>query len=548
MKSLLKCGIFSCALLYSIPPVASNSVGQSFDEWVEEFRREAVEDGVSAQMLDYAFRDLQPVPKVVQSDRKQPEFRRDFQTYLDNAINGSRIRRARNLLEKHAELFKEIEKKYHVPAYYLASFWGMETDFGNAKGDFSTLNALATLAYDTRRPAFFRTELMHAVHLVQNGVPVEKMRGSWAGAGGHFQFMPSTFSHFGTDYDNDGQIDLWDSLPDALASAANYLSAEGWKNDVGWGREVLLPKKFDWNMIEHQKTLKEWLDDGVSFADPADVKEPLSTMAKLFLPAGIHGPAFLTYSNFDVILKWNKSVLYAIAIGHLADRIQAKPPFSKKYFQRGAMFTMENAQEVQELLAKMGLYEDGIDGFLGRKSREAVRKFQNLYGLPADGYANASLLHFMRLAVGGGEKRKALTFDEITELQRILTQGSYYIGPVDGKLGRATLAGIDLFKTVYGIEADGVNRTLLEKMRVQFARGMENGEIDPLVKEHIKREAERKKALEKERRKAEQKRRKLLKKQKKNKKEDKAVKHRAVKVGKNVSKKTKVSKKSALSP
>lgn len=548
MKSLLKYGIFGCALLCSPPHAASNSVGLSFDEWVEEFRREAVEDGVSAQTLDYAFRDLQLVPKVVQSDRKQPEFRRDFQTYLDNAINVARIKRARALLTKHAALFKEIEQKYRVPANYLASFWGMETDFGNAKGDIPTLNALATLAYDTRRPAFFRTELMYGVHLAQNGIPVEKMRGSWAGAVGNFQFMPSTLSHFGTDYDNDGQIDLWDSLPDALASAANYLSAEGWNPEVGWGREVLLPKKFDWNMIERQKTLKEWLDDGVVFADSADAAEPLSVRAKLFLPAGIHGPAFLTYSNFDVILKWNKSVLYAIAVGHLADRIQSKPPFSKKYFQRGAMFTMENAQEVQELLSKMGLYEDEIDGFLGRKSREAVRKFQDLYGLPADGYANASLLHFMRLAVGGGEKRKTLTFDEIAELQRILTKGSYYIGPIDGKLGRATLAGIDLFKTVYGIEADGVNRTLLEKMRVQFARGMENGEIDPLVKEHIRQEAERKKALEKERRKAEQARRKLLKKQKKKQAKGKSVRRRPAKAGKNAAKKAEVAKKSSLSP
>ena len=213
------------------------------------------------------------------------------------------------------------------------------------------------------------------------------------------------------------------------------------------------------------------------------------------MPAGIHGPAFLTYSNFRVILKWNKSVLYAVSVGHLADRILQKPPFSKKYFQRGPSFTLENAQEVQELLSKMGLYHDEIDGVLGRKSREAVRKFQAMYGLPADGYANASLLHFMRLAVRGGTKRNKLTFDEIVEMQKILAKGSYYIGPIDGKLGPSTLKGIELYKKVYGISSESVNRTLLEKMRVQFARNLENGEIDPLVKENIRLEKARQKAI-----------------------------------------------------
>lgn len=205
------------------------------------------------------------------------------------------------------------------------------------------------------------------------------------------------------------------------------------------------------------------MKEGIIFADKSPLNEPLSTPAELFLPAGVHGPAFLMYSNFRVILKWNKSVLYAVSVGHLADRILKKPEFSKKYFQRGPSFTLENAQEVQELLSKMGLYQGEIDGVLGRKSREAVRKFQAMYGLPADGYANASLLHFMRLAVRGGIKRNKLTFDEVTEMQKILAKGSYYIGPVDGKLGPDTLKGIELYKKVYGISSESVNRTLLEK-------------------------------------------------------------------------------------
>ncbi len=498
MNGWIKYGILCCAFLSSSAFAAATSgTGLTFEEWVEEFRREAVENGVSAQTLDRAFQSLRLCPEVIQRDRKQPEFRRDFQSYLDNAINQQRIKKGRQLLEKNKDLFEDVEKKYKVPARYLISFWGMETNFGSSKGDYSIFNALATLAYDTRRPTFFRSELMHSVRLVQNGLPTEKMLGSWAGAVGNFQFMPSTLNTFGVDYDNDGQIDLWDSLPDAAASAANYLSSEGWNPSIGWGREVVLPKKFDWDLIEQKKTLKEWFENGVSLADASELREPLSTPAELFLPAGIHGPAFLTYSNFRVILKWNNSVLYAIAVGHLADRIAFRPAFSKKYFQRGASFTLENAQEIQELLSKMGLYSSDVDGVLGRKSREAIRNFQALYGLPADGYANASLLHFMRLVLNGGEKRDKLTFDEIIEIQKILAKGSYYIGPIDGKLGADTLRGIELYKKVYGISANNVNRALLEKMRVQFARNLEGGEIDPLVKENIRRIEEEKKKSEK---------------------------------------------------
>ena len=495
-KKWLKYGVFCYAFLTSAPLfAATGGIGLTFDEWIEEFRREAVDDGISAQSLDMAFQSLQLYPEVIVSDRKQPEFRRDFQSYLDNAINIPRIKNARKLMEQHAALFKEIERKYKVPANYLLAFWGMETNFGATKGEYPTVSVLATLAYDTRRSGFFRSELKHCVRLIQDGLPPEKFSGSWAGAVGNFQFMPSTLRNFGVDYDNDGQIDLWNSLPDALASAANYLSAEGWNPKVGWGREVVLPKKFNWALIEQKKTIEEWLEEGISFADSSEIHEPLSTQAELFLPAGVHGPAFLTYSNFRVILKWNNSVLYAIAVGHLADRIVFRPSFSKKYFQKGPVFTLENAQEIQELLSKMGLYDSDIDGVLGRKSREAIRNFQTMYDLPADGYANASLLEFMRLVVNGGEKRDNLTFDETVELQKILAKGSYYIGPIDGKLGKATLDGVELYKKVYGLSSGAVNRALLEKMRVQFARNLENGELDPLVKEKLRRQEEEKKRL-----------------------------------------------------
>lgn len=516
MNSLIKRCLFGCAFLMPFSAYAAGGAGLSFDEWYEEFRREAVEKGVSAQILDSAFFDVKLIPAVISFDRKQPEFRQDFQSYIDNAINSLRIRKAQRLLQTHKEIFDEISKKYGVPAPYLAAFWGMETNFGNSFGRFSIINALATLAYDTRRPDFFRSELMKAIRLIQKGIPPEKMKGSWAGAMGNFQFMPSTYLEYGVDYDNDGYIDLWNSLPDALASAANYLSSEGWNPKLPWGREVFLPKKFDWTLIERKKTIAEWKKEGVRFA--GEIEEPETTPAELFLPAGIQGPAFLVYSNFRVIMKWNKSVLYAVSVGHLADRIQGKPAFVKKYREKTAPFTMENSMEVQKILAELKLYNGEIDGVLGRRSREAVRRFQKMYDLPEDGYANASLLEFMRLVINGEVEQSELTFDEIVDLQKILSKGQYYKGPIDGKLGKTTQQGIDLFKKVYGIRSEKTDRRLLEKMKVQHLRNMENGEIDPLVKEFRrreelrlreemkkKRELARKKAMERRRREEERK-------------------------------------------
>ena len=462
----------------------------SFSEWYEEFRREAVDKGISAQTLDIAFAEAQILHDVISRDRKQPELRQTFQAYLDNAINAVRVKKAKEMRVLHADLLENIEKRYGVPAPYLISFWALETNFGTRKGGYRLIDSLSTLAYDTRRPAFFRQELLHAVRMVQDGISPEKMVGSWAGAFGNFQFMPSTYHFFAVDYDKDGIADLWNSLPDAMASASNYLAAEGWDPKIGWGREVVLPKKFDWDLIEKEKTVAEWLEQGVRFVDSRPA-EPAETKAVLFMPAGIGGPAFLTYSNFRVILKWNNSVLYAIAVGHLADRIGGGQPFSRKLAGRQNDFTMENALEMQELLKRLNLYDGEPDGVLGRKSREGIRAFQKMYDLPADGYADASLLHFMRLAVNGGAEREELTFDEISEIQKILKKGLYYKGPEDGKLGKATENGIKLYRQVYGICGEKTDRGLLEKMRLQSVRNLENGEVDPVVREYWRQEDEK---------------------------------------------------------
>ena len=477
-------------------PAPAHNVPVSFSEWYEEFRREAVDKGISAQTLDIAFAEAQILHDVISRDRKQPELRQSFQSYLDNAINDLRIRKAKEMRSVYADLLAKVEEKYGVPAAYLISFWALETNFGTRKGNYRLIDSLSTLAYDTRRSAFFRDELLHAVRMVQDGISPDMMVGSWAGAFGNFQFMPSTYHAFAVDYDGDGVADLWNSLPDAMASASNYLSAEGWDPKIGWGREVFLPKRFDWDLIERELTVGEWLEKGIKFADSRRA-EPADTKAVLLMPAGIGGPAFLTYSNFRVILKWNNSLLYAIAVGHLADRINGAKPFARKMAGRLNDFTLENAMELQDLLKRQNLYDGEPDGVLGRKSREGIRAFQKLYDLPADGYADASLLHFMRLAVNGGIEREELTFDEISEIQKILKRGLYYKGPEDGKLGKETENGIRLYRQVYGICGDKTDRALLEKMRIQSVRNLENGEIDPLVREYWKQEEERRKEEEK---------------------------------------------------
>ena len=488
--------------------------GMSFDDWYEEFRRDAVEEGVRVSTLDAAFYDVKMLDSVISSDRKQPEFRKDLKTYLDNAINVRRVQQAKKALAQHREFLQKLYEKYGVTSNYLIAFWAMETDFGRTKGAYPVFSALATLSYDTRRSEFFRKELISALRLVEKGLSVDVMKGSWAGAMGNFQFMPTTYLAFGVDGDGDGKIDIFNSYADAMASAANYLAAEGWKRGQRWGREVRLPKNFNWSLIEREKTLKEWSDLGISFVTkPVGTTEPPTLKAKLILPEGIEGPAFLAYPNFYVIMRWNKSVLYALAIGHLADRMLDRPPFETLQDKTSEPFSLEDAAEVQRILASMNLYRGDIDGILGAKTRESVRAFQEKYDLPPDGYANAGLLTFMRLVSNKKNTADKLSFDEVVELQKILSKGRYYIGPLDGKLGESTKEGVNLFKRVYNIRSAEIDKRLLVKMRLHAGRNMENGEIEPVVREyHEKRERERRAAearrkAELARRKAEEKRR-----------------------------------------
>ncbi len=296
---------------------------QSFQEWLKGVRQEAHADGVSREVLDQAFRRVKPIPRVIELDRSQPEFKLTFKQYLGRVVSGKTVRDGRRLVRENRDLLEKIGNQYGVEPQYLVALWGIETRYGRITGGYPVIASLATLAYDGRRSAFFRKELLRALKILEEGhIAVENMDGSWAGAMGQVQFMPSSFVTYAVDYDGDGRRDIWDNVPDALASAANYLSRSGWKKNQGWGGKVSLPAGFSKDLLGggSKKTLKEWQQLG--FAGKG-VDGPGNLQAFLVQPNKTGGPIYLAYPNYRVILKWNRSNYFAISVGTLADRIAA---------------------------------------------------------------------------------------------------------------------------------------------------------------------------------------------------------------------------------
>jgi len=317
--------IIMLTLVSSVHIVHAQGVkDQSFHEWLKGVRREARAAGVSPEVLDRAFRRLKPIPRVIKLDRSQPEVKLTFKQYLDRVVSGKTVWDGRRLYREHRDLLKKIGDQYGVDPRYIVALWGIETRYGRITGGYPVIAALATLAYDGRRSVFFREELIRALKILDEGhIAVKDMDGSWAGAMGQVQFMPSSFVSYAVDYDGDGRRDIWDNVPDALASAANYLAKSGWKKDQGWGGEVSLPAGFSKDLVgeSSKKTLKEWQQLGVTGKGVAG--KP-NLRAYLVRPNKTGGPIFLAYPNYRVILKWNRSNYFAIAVGTLADRI-AKP-------------------------------------------------------------------------------------------------------------------------------------------------------------------------------------------------------------------------------
>lgn len=374
---------------------------QPFDVWLKSFRAEAARAGVSDTVLDKALGSVTPIPRVLELDKRQPEFMLTLWRYMEIYVPDTRIAKGKEMLKKHAALLSEIEKDYGVPPRFLVAFWGVETDFGRNFGAFHMLSSVATLAHDARRADFFKTQFLSAIKLVARGdVPID-VKSSWAGAMGNMQFIPTTFEAYAVDRDGDGRRDLWNSLPDAFASASNYLKRVGWNPDYTWGREVSLPKEFEWSLagLQEKKSLAEWQKLGVRKVGGGDLPGK-DIQASLLLPTGATGPAFLVYSNYRTIMRWNASQLYAIAVGHLADRFIGLPPLSVKKPANAQMLRYADISEMQRLLTQLGFNTGGIDGRAGPMTRGAIRNFQKTNRLAADAHPTFGLLERLRTAAG----------------------------------------------------------------------------------------------------------------------------------------------------
>ncbi len=302
----------------------SHSYAEDFDIWLAELRAEALTRGISESTLDAALTGLQPIKRVIELDRNQPEFKKDYWSYIKMTVTDYRIQKGRRLLEKHNALLQDVKQQYGVQPRFLVAIWGMETNFGKHLGSFSVIQSLATLAYDPRRSSFFRSELFHALKILDEGhIDPSGMQGSWAGAMGQLQFMPSTFTGYAVDADGDGRKDIWHTLPDVFASAANYLAKYNWDGDRTWGREVKLPADFDQGLIgmKINKPLSEWQALGIRRITGNNLPQ-VKINASVVVPAGMDGPAFLVYQNYRAIYRWNRSHLYSLAVCRLSDKLR----------------------------------------------------------------------------------------------------------------------------------------------------------------------------------------------------------------------------------
>ncbi|MGC2125686.1 MAG: lytic murein transglycosylase [Xanthobacteraceae bacterium] len=367
-----------------------------FNQWLADLEREAMTQGISQNTIAEAAPFLTYDQRIVYIDRGQRVFTQTFLEFSDRMAAAYRIQRGQALIKTYAPVFARIEQQYGVPAPVIVAFWGLESDFGANMGNYRSLTSLVSLAYDCRRADRFRAQLLDALRLIQRGdLRPDEMIGSWAGELGQTQMMPSEYYKYGVDYDGDGKRNLLRSAPDVLASTANYLVGLGWKRGEPWLTEVRVPAKLPWDQadLDIQLPRAKWAAYGVTLADgrplPAD-----NLPASLLLPMGRFGPAFLVYANFQVYLQWNNSLVYSTTAAYLATRIAGAAPLHRGNPPPALPFA--DIKETQTILARSGFDVGTIDGFIGLKTRQAVKAMQQKYGLPADSYPTSELLARMR--------------------------------------------------------------------------------------------------------------------------------------------------------
>ncbi|TBV18184.1 lytic murein transglycosylase, partial [Phytopseudomonas dryadis] len=371
----------------------------SFEDWRDLLRSDALAAGISPTLFDRAFVGVVPNPDVLAADSSQPEFTRPVWEYLKGAVSPSRIARGRILLAQNRTLLGQIEQRYGVDAEVLVAIWGLESNFGSNIGSHNVVRSLATLAYEGRRQAFWRSQLLAVLQILQHGdIAPESLVGSWAGAMGQTQFMPTTYNEHAVDFDGDGKRDVWTSSGDALASAAHYLQSANWQLRQPWGFEVRLPQNFDYALAdpEVRRSLSEWQALGVQPMNPLPAHARGDASATLLLPAGHRGPAFLLLSNFRSILRYNNSTSYALAIGLLSDGLRGGGTVQAAWPEGDRQLGRSERVELQERLSARGFDSGHADGIIGANTRKAIRAFQLHLGWPADGYPDSNLLNQLR--------------------------------------------------------------------------------------------------------------------------------------------------------
>lgn len=380
------------------PPV--NADNQRFADWLTEFRIEAMKEGIKPQTFNRALAGVAPDDSVVAADQNQPEFVKPVWEYLKGALSEKRVERGRALLAENKDLLDRLEKAYGVDRHVIVSIWGLESNFGDFMGTQSVVRSLATLGFEGRRPTYGRTQLIAALKIIEAGdVQPEEMLGSWAGAMGQTQFIPTTYLAHAVDFDGDGRRDIWHSTADTLGSTAQYLSVSGWEAGGNWGYEVTMPSGFDYALSDMSvtKSVGEWSKLGLKRADGrAFAATDTQSGASLFLPAGHKGPAFLVLKNFKTILVYNNSTSYALAVSLLADRFRGAGEIRGQWPLDERPLTRTEREELQALLTAKGYDHGKADGIIGFNTRKAIRSYQASVGLPPDGYPTSSLLEKMR--------------------------------------------------------------------------------------------------------------------------------------------------------
>src|SRR6478736_2978878 len=393
----LKLSAMVAALMLLVSAVPSTRA-DDFQAWVARFWPTAKAAGITRQTYDLAFKGMTPDPKVVEAANFQPEYVKPIGEYIDRVVSDKRIETGKTKLVENKALLDAIEKRYGVDRHIVVAIWGVESNFGTQPGDMNVIRSLATLIYTGTKAKFAKPQLIMALKILQHGdVSYEAMNGSWAGAMGHTQFIPTTYQSYAVDYDGDGKRNIWYDVPDALASTASYLKHSNWQAGQTWGYEVTLPEGFNPKKVSERtlRSLGDWQKTGIKRVGGEPFPRT-GDKAGLYAPAGTAGPAFLVLNNFRSILRYNNATSYALGVGHLADRLKGYGPFVHPWPTDENHLSLDQRIELQKLLVAKGLLVGDTDGIIGPATLEAVKTFQRGKKMPVDGFPSRTILELLR--------------------------------------------------------------------------------------------------------------------------------------------------------